>query len=414
MKKNMCCVLLACTLLFYGCEKERKTAGSIEEKHVSQKEELTLMHVDADKEPFLDFIEEAEQELNMKIHVISPPANADNRHAKISTILSAGDTSVDLITVNDEMISEFKHMGYLEPLGETVMTEEVREQYPQEYLKEIAMVDEEVYSVPYLLDIMVFWVNQEYLQKAGIEEIRTLDDFKQFLSCNYGENCYGYGGAWESTYAYNDIFQFINLFGGDYYDWSNENTRDAVAFLYEAVKAGEMPKEGLIDQYEQMEQKFLDGRYGSIFMYSGAMIDFLNAGQYGADGILAAPLPLFGENVTNIATWQYVLNKGSKNKEASQRFLKYVSGREGSLAYAVHMNRLPVRMDILLEEELPIVGFDELKQYIRTGVEFRARPLSIHSMEDIRAIGYLFQQYITDQVSLEDFCKKSQEVIEIL
>ncbi len=29
--------------------------------------------------------------------------------AKIATLLTSGDDSVDLITVNDEMISEFKH-----------------------------------------------------------------------------------------------------------------------------------------------------------------------------------------------------------------------------------------------------------------------------------------------------------------
>ena len=45
------------------------------------------------------------------------PSNADNRQAKISTILASGDKNIDLISVNDEMISEFKHKGYLEPLG---------------------------------------------------------------------------------------------------------------------------------------------------------------------------------------------------------------------------------------------------------------------------------------------------------
>lgn len=52
----------------------------------------------------------------MEITVEKCPSNADNRQAKISTILASGDKNIDLISVNDEMISEFKHKGYLEPL----------------------------------------------------------------------------------------------------------------------------------------------------------------------------------------------------------------------------------------------------------------------------------------------------------
>lgn len=45
-------------------------------------------------------------------------------------ILASGDKNIDLISVNDEMISEFKHKGYLEPLEKNVMTEEVRDSFP--------------------------------------------------------------------------------------------------------------------------------------------------------------------------------------------------------------------------------------------------------------------------------------------
>ena len=35
-----------------------------------------------------------------------------------------------------------------------------------------------------------------------------------------------------------------------------------------------------------------------------------------------APFPEFDEKVTNIATWQYVLNKNSDHKEAALKFLQ--------------------------------------------------------------------------------------------
>lgn len=44
-------------------------------------------------------------------------------------------------------------------------------------------------------------------------------------------------------------------------------------------------------------------------MYTGVLSTFQNAGVYGKDKIHMAPFPEFDEKVTNIATWQYVLNK---------------------------------------------------------------------------------------------------------
>ena len=69
-------------------------------------------------------------------------------------------------------------------------------------------------------------------------------------------------------------------------------------------------------------------------------------------GTPLAMLPEFAENTTNIAAWQYVLNKASVRKEAAFRFLEYAASREGSIAYSEYMNRLPARVDIIREEDL--------------------------------------------------------------
>ena len=91
------------------------------------------------------------------------------------------------------------------------------------------MLDGEIYSVPYYMDIMVFWVNKSM---TGDLEIRTEKDFLQLLNTDFGEGKYGYGSAWDSAYVYNELSQFINFFGGSYYDWQDPNTKEALSFLY--------------------------------------------------------------------------------------------------------------------------------------------------------------------------------------
>lgn len=410
MKKYVLGVLLGCLLMAVGCKDGQKEGNiqDVQENAASQKETITIMHIDAEVPGFLEFIEQAEKELDLEIQVVSCPANADIRQAKISTILAAGETSVDIFSVNDEMVSEFKYKGYLEPLNDRVMTEELLSKYPESYMQNITMKDGEVYSVPYFMDIMVFWINREM---TGDRKIQTQEDFLALLEEDWGKGIYGYASAWDNTYVYNELSEFINLFGGDYYNWDNKNTREALTFLHDMAAKGQIPVSQMADQYEQMQQKFIDGKYASIFMYSGAMDVFERAGVYSEDKIQAVPLPQFEKSVTNIATWQYVLNQASEHKSGTMKFLKYAAGREGSISYAECMNRLPARLDIILEEELDIPGFEVLQDYVEH-VELKERPFSKNTMKDISAIGTLFQKYMLDEISQDEFCRKAQAIVD--
>lgn len=397
--------MICISFLAIGCSGETEETET-EEITEEEKDEITIMHVDAEYPEFQKFIEEAEEALDMEIHVTACPENADNRQAKISTILSAGETSVDIFSVNDEMVSEFKYKGYLEPLNDRVMTEDIISCYPESYIKNIAMLDGEIYSVPYYMDIMVFWVNKSM---TGDLEIRTEKDFLQLLNTDFGEGKYGYGSAWDSAYVYNELSQFINFFGGSYYDWQDPNTKEALSFLYNMAANQQTPVEQVTDQYEQLEQKFLEGTYASIFVYSGTMDTFVRAGSYREDFIQVASLPEFAENTTNIATWQYVLNKASVHKEAALRFLEYAASREGSIAYSEYMNRLPARLDIIREEDLDIPGFDQLRDYVEN-TQLKERPFSRNTMEDITSMGTLFQRYVLGEITQEEFCQKAQNI----
>ena len=94
------------------------------------------------------------------------------------------------------MISEFKHKGFLLPLEDTVMTEETAANFPQEYLKEICMSDGHIFSVPFRMDIMAFWVNQELLDQAGLDRLSGLGDFEILQKKLQNTGKYAYGDAW--------------------------------------------------------------------------------------------------------------------------------------------------------------------------------------------------------------------------
>ncbi len=409
MKKKRLALLCVCLLSVSACK--NSSVDSESPKTEKDGEELTIMHVDAGLEGFSEYIAKAEKKLNLRIHVEECPDNADNRQARISTILSSGDHSVDIISVNDEMISEFKYRDYLVPLDELVMTEEVRQAYQQEYLEDICMADGRIYSVPYLMDIMMFWVNQELLDEAGMEGFHDYGDFREFAGKMSGKNVYAYGDAWEQTYIYNAVSQFVNLFGGNYKDWSDPRTREGIRTLKDMLEQGYASVQQMVDYYEQMEEKFMEGRYGSVFMYSGAIKIFIGAGVYGEDRIHIAPLPSFRKKATNIAAWQYVLNNASENKDAALKFLRYAASPEGSLDYAKIMKCFPARLDVLEDERLDIAGIEEARQYLKEA-ELHARPMCQESMTAISETGTLFQKYLLGEMAEEAYCGEAQRLID--
>ena len=185
MKKKIVSVLLTATMLVGLCSGCGKSGGSSEAKQNENSNKITLMTQDTTYgKAFDEYIQKAEEATGLEIETIACPTNTDDRQAKITTILSSGDDSIDVITINDEMMSAFKNTGYLEPLQDTVMTPEVMKNFPEKYMKEMTMVGDNAYSVPCFMDILAFWVDEEKMANAGLTEIKTKEDFEKYVEAN--------------------------------------------------------------------------------------------------------------------------------------------------------------------------------------------------------------------------------------
>lgn len=374
--------------------------------------QVTLMTIDTTfAQKFTDYIAKAEAATGVKINAIASPTDPNDRQAKITTILSSGDNSVDLISVNDEMISAFKHTGFLEPLQNDVMTPDTVKFFPKDYVKDMITVGDNIYSVPMFMEVLVMWANQKMLDKAGMKAPANQEEFTRFVKAATGNGVFGYGGSWEKTYVFNEIGSFVNLFGGDYYDWTNPKSKAAVKFLYDMAKEGVTPKAQLADIYDPMMQKFFDEKYGIILMYSGAMQTFLDSGKYGPEGLHIIPMPKFETSSAYMATWQYVLNKASTNKDAAKKFLQYAATPQGERDYFEMSKRLPARSDVLNDPNFKAEGLEDIKGYL-ANTTLRGRPIAPQAMEFISSIGSLFQQYISDEITLDQYCESAQKEVD--
>lgn len=407
----LCAAMAAGTLA--GCGGGSSDSGDAAKKDGDY--DLTLYSINTTDADFDGWLQNVEEATGLKINVIAAPTDSDTRQQKITTVLSTGDSSVDVLEINDEMSAAFKNTGWLEPLSDTVMTEDIRGEFAQGYLDEmITDKDGNIVGVPGYAGYLAFWVNQEIMDEVGIESIDTKEDFLNYMKAASGNGRYGYGGSWEKTYVFNELAQFVNMFGGDYFDWTNPANKEAVQFMHDMVAEGYTPIDQIADKYEQMNPKANDGKYGSLFMW-GLGTDYAKADMLGEDKIHMAMVPDFsgtGERAIFTDSWNYVLNSASKNKEAAVKFLQYMASEEGMKASYEAFDRYPARKDVA-EKVVPDTDpAKEMYSRYATECKVQGRPMLPQSMEFITDMGTIFQSYVKDEITVDEFCTKAQEYVD--
>jgi multiple sugar transport system substrate-binding protein len=413
LKKTVTSILAAMTsltILLAGCS-DANSGSNASNSGSGGKDEITLYTIQSTNANYKKWLAAAEEKSGVKIKWIAAPTDSDTRQQKISTILSSGDSSVDIFEINDEMSTSFKSAGWLDPLQNTVLTSDILSKLPQGYVKDmLTSTKGDIIGVPSYSGYLSLWIDQKKLDAAGMKSIENEDDFIKFLKASTKDGQYGYGGSWEKTYVFNEIATFVNLFGGDYYDWTNEGSRKAIKFMYDMANTWKVtPVEQIADKYEQMNQKFIDGKYGMVLMW-GTGDDYKKANRYGKDQIHIINMPKFAKRSIFTDSWSYVLNSSSKNKEAAIKFLKYAASEDGELNGWTNFGRYPARSDVA---QNPAVSGDikDIYTVIQSTNEVHGRPMLPQTMEFIAEMGTLFQNYIQNQITLDEFCKKAQDAV---
>lgn len=185
MRKKVVSMLLATIMaasMLAGCGSGSSESGDAESGGGSgtsdEAYDLTLYSINTTDPEFDQWLDNVEEATGLNINVIAAPTDSDTRQQKITTILSTGDSSVDIIEINDEMSSAFKNSGWLEGLNDTVMTEDIVDNFAKGYVENmITDKDGNIIGVPGYTGYLAFWVNQEIMDEVGITSIDTKEDF---------------------------------------------------------------------------------------------------------------------------------------------------------------------------------------------------------------------------------------------
>ena len=140
MNKRIKSVMLSTVLLtglLAGCGSGTTQSSKNPENGGNSKYDLTLYSVNTTDADFDEWLNNVQDATGLKINVIAAPTDSDTRQQKITTILSTGDSSVDILEINDEMSASFKNSGWLDGLNDTVMTDDIRGEFAKGYLEQM-------------------------------------------------------------------------------------------------------------------------------------------------------------------------------------------------------------------------------------------------------------------------------------
>lgn len=375
---------------------------------------VRIMHDDNTYDGFDDYIAAAEAACGIKIEEVPIPTNADDRQSKITTLLSSGDTAVDIFTLSEDMSRSFSAAGFLYDLTDNAMRDENASMF-FEAMVEAGTVNGKRYVIPNFVEYITFFANEEIMQQYGFEELVTIEDFEAFCKAmkDAGAANYPYGSAWEQFYLYNDVTLWTYVFGGDLHDWNNENTKAALAFMKKMIDEGWTTTGAMADQYDTSMPKQFDGTYAITSTSSTFITTYEKTGKYGPGGFRMVLPYKVGDNPLKcmISGWTYGMSAASSNVEGAVAFMEWAASKEGQEAYFTLTQRTPARMDVASSDFYNPVNADDVKAYVEN-VEVATRPLPEEGYAYQDEIGAYFQQYLLGEISLDDACASLQETYE--
>jgi ABC-type glycerol-3-phosphate transport system substrate-binding protein len=329
---------------------------------------------------------------------------------KLTTMLASGDDSVDVMWIDEIMQLAFTRAGFLEPLDDVVSADDTKAFLP-DYVDKFMKYNDKTYSVPANLSVIGMFVNQQMLKEKGLKvptnEQELIDTAKALTDPS--KNQYGIVLSLDkASHLQDNLNLFCQMFGGNYYDFSQEGTQKAVKFLYDLINTyGVVSKDCLSYDNNAEQQAFLDGHAAMCFEW--AFINAIeDAGKFGPDQITWAPMPTFKTNAAPYSCWMWVVNANSKHKDEAKQFVKAQLDAQHQIQYqAATWGGMPANTtawtDATLKAKLPNM-LDMCTSYMNAG-SFVARTLSTRHSEYMDVVTGTLQRYLLNEISFDECIK---------
>ena len=354
------------------------------------------------------------------IDMIQAPSFTDYQ-TKVATLLSSGDTSIDLFDI-DEYITYGNILGgFFEPLNDIFSAEDLAA-FPKTYMDQMATYEGNIVGVPHGFSWFPMYLNKRQLDAAGLAIPTTGEDYLEVTQVLTKDDVFGFGDGWTKGYITNFLQYIIYVHGGDYFDWDDPCTQEAVKLMHDLINTYEVaPRAILADDYGALAQKLLDGKLASTITWDWIVSVAVSQGKYGSE-LIVAETPKWSDDadsdITLMGAWLYVLSSASERKDAAKKVLGYMLSEEAATAEAKMVgNAVPLRSDSLEEpvfndpEKWPAVPI--LKD-MNARDKLWPRPMAGRMSDILDSTENSLYEYLNQNIDLEEAVKRANRELDRL
>jgi multiple sugar transport system substrate-binding protein len=396
----------------------------------SDKVEISFVDVSPSPErtKYFNEVIAAFEQANPDIKVKMETVPWDQAFKKLA-MQGASKTMPDVVNMYPAWLNTFVPAGYLEPLSAQYDAWSDKEKLTS-FVSDITMEEQQrkvyndIYYMPDALMSGALFVRQDWFKEANLplpttwEELFTASEKLTDPAKNR------YGWAYRGSRAgFDQIFAYITaVTGGETYEKDGTSVLlrpealEAFVKFTDIYKKGWAPKDSINWGYQEMVQGFTSGVTG-ILNQTTEVIATAKASMTD-DSWTVIPYPKGDDGKRYIgasATWGYSVSATSKHKEASWKFIAFLSTPENNLKYSNTLTMIPIfKSD--KGAEGPMQGFidtlDDPDSYLVADLgnfpelgEFR------ESFMDAEVQKYLLNQQSAEQTvkNLGDFLTKAQQ-----
>ncbi len=313
------------------------------------------------------------------------PANTDTQHDAYVTYLSAGETNIDIYSLDVIWTAEFATAGWIREIPEDLID---RTEFLEAPLVS-ASYEGALYAIPWFTDAGVLYYRRDLLEEAGLDVPETWAEFRQASNRLAGgrdmEGFVWQGARYEGLVC--NFLEFLWGLGGDIDPERLTDSPDAVqaevesalALMKGLIENGHSPQSVLTYKEEDARRVFTEGQ--ALFLrnwpYAWSMAQ--GEGSKVEDRVGIARLPHApGETpYSTIGGWNVAVSSFCRHPEEAFEFLAFISGERSLKLRAIEGGYLPTRKATysdtdVLEANPHFERFFEVFRYTRN------RPKSPH------------------------------------
>lgn len=403
-------------------------SGATEEQTDGQTT-LTWSVWDKDATVYYEPLIEAFEAENPDINVELLDLGSTDYMTVLGTQLSGGDTSIDVVTVKDiPGYASLVNKNQLEPLSE--LASDINLDQYSGTVEQIT-VDDEYYALPFRSDFYVMYYNKDLFDAANVDYPQnnlTFDEYDTLIR-EVSEKATEANGS--------------KVYGGHYHTWRSqvqmyglldgENTLVSTDYsflepIYETVLAQQ--EDQIVQDYATLKTSslhysaaFYQNNVASLLMGTWFIPTLATAIESGESedfnwGLVTMPLTEGAEEGTASGTITTLgISANSENKEASWKFVEFVTSEEGSQIIADTGTMPAIQSEEVINTIAASPGFpddEQSKEALSVKTTYLELPLDEHSAEVETILNDAHDNIMTNNAEASEELEKAAGQVEAL